>query len=153
MRLAPAATVAALALLVPFSGSAAAATCEHPASAYATGGPSGAAGGPVNDPFFGEQWGLPLIKAPEAWAQGARGNGAVVAVVDTGVDTSHPDLKANLVAGEDFNPQAKQGCPGPQDEEGHGTHVSGIVAAVTDNGIGVAGTAPDAKVMPVRVLD
>jgi subtilisin family serine protease len=94
-----------------------------------------------------------MIKAPAAWARGARGAGAKIAVVDTGVDLHHPDLSANLVAGRDVTAAASQGCAGPQDENGHGTHVAGIAAARTNNGIGVAGTAPGAKVMPVRVLD
>ena len=152
------AAVAAFAVLIPLAsaGSASAAPCEHPASAYSTGAPwdvENPGPQPVNDPIFPDQWGLTQIKAPEAWAADARGTNAVVAVVDTGVDLTHPDLQANLVGGGDVTPADTQGCPGPQDEEGHGTHVSGIAAAVTNNGIGGAGTAPAAKIMPVRVLD
>jgi serine protease len=152
------AAVAALALLIPlgFAGTANAAKCEHPASAYSTGAPwdvENPGPQPVNDPIFPDQWGLEQIKAPDAWAQDARGTDAVIAVVDTGVDLTHPDLQPNLVAGGDVTPKDVQGCAGPQDEEGHGTHVSGIAAAVTNNGIGGAGTAPEAKIMPVRVLD
>lgn len=81
------------------------------------------------------------------------GAGATVAVVDTGVDLDHPDLQANLVSGADIAAGKADCPPGPQDENGHGAHVAGIAAAVTDNGIGVAGTAPGAKIMPVREFD
>jgi subtilisin family serine protease len=105
-----------------------------------------------NDPLYAHQWGLTQIKAREAWARGALGAGAIIAVVDTGVDLNHPDLNANLVQG--VNKVTGETCdPGPQDLNGHGTHVAGIAAAQTNNGIGVAGTAPLAKIMPVRVLD
>src|SRR5438270_10178930 len=160
MRVLIAAALATLALAVP-AAPAAARTCSYPPSAYTAGTPGS---GAVNDPLFPHQWGLPLIKAPAAWQHGYRGAGATIAVVDTGVDLSHPDLQAHLVPGADLDPgnpgdattpsTPKGGvCPGPQDENGHGTHVAGIAAAVTNNGIGVAGTAPDASIMPVRVLD
>jgi subtilisin family serine protease len=76
------------------------------------------------------------------------GAGAVVAVVDSGVASGHPDLRGQLVAGRDI----VDGDATPADGEGHGTHVTGIVAAATDNGVGVASVAPGARVMPVRVL-
>jgi serine protease len=149
------AVLVATALLAAPAG--AATTCSYPASAYSTGAPFDVTAPgvqPVNDPVFPDQWGLTQIKAPAAWARGDRGAGATIAIVDTGVDLSHPDLAANIAPGVDLTPAADQGaCAGPQDENGHGTHVAGIAAAVTDNGIGVAGTAPDAKVMPVRVLN
>jgi serine protease len=118
---------------------------------YDSGGSPGA--GAVNDPLFSKQWGLDQIDAPEAWARGVSGAGTVIAVVDTGVDLNHPDLQRKLVQGADVVAGKRDCPPGPQDENGHGTHVAGIAAAVTDNGIGVAGTAPDAEIMPVRVLD
>ncbi len=105
-----------------------------------------------NDPLFPRQWGLTQIHAPAAWARGARGRGVKVAVVDTGVDLSHPDLRGRFVSGTDLVAGGGS-CKGPRDENGHGTHVSGIIAADINNGIGVAGTAPAAKIMPVRVLD
>lgn len=124
-------------------------------------GPVGAAS---NDPYFSKQWGLQKIKADQAWAT-TTGTGAVVAVVDSGVDLTHPDLVANLLPASDADFVEPDGnCKGsknertctqdgPQDENGHGTHVAGIVAAATNNGIGVAGVAPAAKLLPVRVLD
>jgi len=130
---------------------AAAAACPTQSYQYDSGGAPGS--GPVNDPLFPHQWALDQMNTPEAWARGATGANTTIAVVDTGVDLQHPDLSSKIVAGHDF--VASNGdCPaGPQDENGHGTHVAGIAAAVTDNGIGVAGVAPDAKIMPVRVLD
>jgi serine protease len=125
-------------------------TCAAPSGSYDSGGAPGVAS-PVNDPLFARQWGLDQVNAPQAWARGARGAGATIAVLDTGVDLNHPDLSANLLAGADL--VSDRGCAGPQDEHGHGTHVAGIAAAVTNNGTGVAGTAPDARVIPVRVLD
>jgi len=105
-----------------------------------------------NDPLRDHQWGLDQIKAPGAWSRGALGAGATIAVVDTGVDLGHPDLKSKLLPGVDL--VTDETCtPGAQDLNGHGTHVAGIAAAATNNGIGVAGTAPQAKILPVRVLD
>jgi serine protease len=105
-----------------------------------------------NDTYFNKQWGLVKIQAEQAWAT-TNGTGALVAVVDTGADLTHPDLDANLVTFPDSDFIDPNGGDGAQDENGHGTHVSGIVAAETGNGIGVAGVAPGAKVLPVRVLD
>jgi subtilisin family serine protease len=104
-----------------------------------------------NDTFFGSQWGLggtPGVNILPAWDR-SRGAGQVVAVVDTGIDLSHPDLAGNLVPGHDFVDNDDQ----PDDENLHGSHVAGIVAAIADNGIGVSGVAPQAKLMPVRTMD
>jgi thermitase len=86
------------------------------------------------------------IDAPEAWAV-TQGSGATVAVVDTGVDSGHPDLAANLLPGRDFVDDDND----PADGNGHGTHVTGTIAA-PENGIGVEGVAPEAHVIPLRVL-
>ena len=107
----------------------------------------------VNDPLFTKQWGLKQINAPGAWEQGALGARAIIAIVDSGVDLRHPDLRRNLMKGTDIVGDAPgQECPGPQDPIGHGTHVAGIAAAVGDNRIGVVGVAPRARIMPVRVI-
>jgi thermitase len=114
------------------------------------------------DPLAGLLWGLHNtgqtvwgsagtfdadIDAPEAWNV-TRGAGATVAVVDTGVDTGHPDLASRLLPGYDWVDDDSD----PFDLTGHGTHVAGTVAAAED-GAGVVGVAPEAQVIPLRVLD
>ena len=100
------------------------------------------------DQYAGALWGMKKVRAEAAWAKGA-GQGVTVAVIDSGVDLTHEDLKSNLVPGYDFVDDDND----PRDESGHGTHVAGIIAAVANNGVGVAGVAPEAKIMPVRVLN
>lgn len=97
------------------------------------------------DPLTSQQWGLDLVKARAAWSVG-RGAGTTIAVVDSGTDLNHEDLVANLVPGKSFVSET------PQDDDGHGTHVSGIAAGDGDNGLGISGVAPEAKIMPVKVL-
>ena len=114
-------------------------------------------------------WDLNLVDAPAVWARGYTGQGVIVAVVDTGVDATHPDLKNNLwtnpgeipgngidddhngfvddVHGWDFVDRDNT----PTDSNGHGTHIAGTIAA-EQNGFGITGVAYNAKLMPVRVL-
>lgn len=101
-----------------------------------------------NDQAWSMQWNMRIMRADRAWAT-SKGSGVVVAVVDTGVDLNHPDLQGRLVSGVDL---VAPGTP-PQDENGHGTHMSGVIAATTGNTIGVASVAPSAKIMPIRVLE
>lgn len=121
--------------------------------------------GATSDPYLAKQWGLQKIRASEAWDV-ADGTGALIAIVDSGVDLTHPDLSSKLVAYPDADfvepagdcrkdGSGAESCTqdGAQDRNGHGTHVAGIAGAVTGNGIGVAGTAPGAQLIPVRVLD
>ncbi len=100
------------------------------------------------DPLAQYQYAIEQLDMQDAWRQ-TRGAGAVVAVVDTGIDLDHPDLKANIVAGYDFVDDDET----PNDLNGHGTHVAGTIAAIADNGLGVTGMAPEAKIMPLKVLD
>ncbi len=156
-----------------------------------------------NDPFFrsagswnqdfGDLWGLHRVRAPEAW-ETARGEGVVVAVVDTGLDYNHPDIADNvwINPGEDLNGNGRVdpeewngidddangfvddlrgfdfansidgdldgfydgpldvGDPDPFDDRGHGTHVAGTIAAVANNGIGIVGVAPAARIMALK---
>lgn len=120
-----------------------------------------------NDPLYRLQWHYPLISLPAAWDITQGSNSVIVAVLDTGVLLDHPDLRGQLVPGFDFvSNQVNAGDgggidnnpadPGRDNEDGtssfHGTHVAGTIAAASNNGIGVAGVAPNARIMPVRVL-
>ena len=127
----------------------------------------------ASDPLLPDQWALAdpsAIGAPEAWTQ-TDGAGALVAILDTGLQLDHPDLAANVWT----NPKEIPGngidddrsgivddvhganmfdfSGNVRDDNGHGTHVAGIVAARQNNGIGVSGLAPAAKILPVKVLD
>ena len=104
------------------------------------------------DPFRVQQWGLDMIHAPEAWRY-ATGRGITVAVVDTGVDADHPDLKGRVVAPRGSDLISGGGARADTDIEGHGTNVAGIVAAGANDGIGIAGVAPNARILAVRVCD
>ena len=101
-----------------------------------------------NDPLWDGQWGPEAVGARAAWAYTRGRPEIVVAVLDTGVDLAHPDLVGRLVTGTDVG----AGDSDPTDENGHGTHVAGIIAAASGNGIGVSGVAPAVVVMPVKVM-
>lgn len=102
-----------------------------------------------SDAAFSAQWGLLAIHAPLAWDLSTGADSVTIAVVDSGVDLSHPDLAGKIVAGYDFvNNDAD-----PTDDFGHGTHVAGIAAAVTNNAAGMAGVSWGARIMPVKVLN
>ncbi|HZI58572.1 MAG TPA: S8 family serine peptidase [Verrucomicrobiae bacterium] len=133
-----------------------------------------------NDPFlsssgtwgqsYADLWGLSAINAPSAWDT-AQGDGVVVAVIDTGVDYTHPDLSGNIwanpneVAGNFFDDEGNgfiddfhgwnfiNNSNDPLDDNGHGTHVAGTIAAEGNNGIGVIGVAWHAKIMPLKGFD
>lgn len=99
-----------------------------------------------NDPLLSQQWGLSRVRAPQAWGT-ATGVDTVVAVLDSGVQNAHPDLNGAILDEWDyFNNDA-----GGDDDTGHGTHVAGIAAAFTNNGRGIAGTAPDAFIFDYKV--
>ncbi|HEX2240655.1 MAG TPA: S8 family serine peptidase [Actinomycetota bacterium] len=141
-----------MALMVPAPQPAEAqATCTLPPGFYDSGGSLGFVY--PNDPLYSAQWGLRRIDIEVAWIRGASGKGARVAVLDTGLDYRHPDLLASAGPGIDLIEELSgtPDCPGAQDETGHGTAVSGIIAAGTNNGIGIAGIAPKAKLLPIRV--
>jgi type VII secretion-associated serine protease mycosin len=109
----------------------------------------------LGDPRRWEQWALDRVPYEPTWSA-SRGSGVTVAVVDTGVLAAHEDLAGAVVPGVDLAADAPLVDPwgaGMVDPGGHGTHVAGIVAARANNGRGVAGGAPSARIMPVRVLD
>jgi serine protease len=120
------------------------------------------------DPLYTLQWHYPMIRLPQAWDATTGDPNVIVAVVDTGVVLSHPDLQGQLIDGYDFISSASRARdgngidPNPDDpgdlafgpgaSSFHGTHVAGTVGAASDNALGVAGVAWGARVMPVRVL-
>ncbi len=106
-----------------------------------------------NDPLYASQWALTRVGAPAAWDITTGSSSIIVAVVDTGIDTSHPDRPQNLVLGADLIADSSGNTLVSGDPEGHGTHVSGIVAARMNNSAGVSGVAPGVSLMSVRVLD
>ena len=138
------------------------------------------AGTVPNDPSYTEQWNLRLISMPEAWGIEQGNPQVIVAVVDSGIATRHPEFRSQLwrnrgeipengvdddrngyvddIMGWDFSDAPT--LPGggdwtvrdnePEDETGHGTHVSGIIAAKANNGVGIAGIAPACRLMPLR---
>jgi hypothetical protein len=106
----------------------------------------------TNDPLRTQQWALDALHADAVYplGQGNAPTQAVVAVVDSGVDARHPDLAANVLPG--FDAVARKGG-GTADGCGHGTHIAGIIDAVTNNGQGVSSIAPRVKVLPVKFLN
>ncbi len=102
-----------------------------------------------NDPRLSQQYAMPKTKAIEGWDQMRGAPDIVIAIVDTGVSKDHEDLAAKLLPGYDFVNDDND----PDDDQGHGTHCAGIAAAITNNGIGIAGMAPNCSIMPVKVLD
>lgn len=100
-----------------------------------------------DDPFFLDQWGLQKIQAPKAWGITHGSSSVLVAIVDTGIDGSHPDLSSKIAGRANFTTDPDT------DNNGHGSHVAGIVAADTNNGIGVAGTGYNTRLLSVKALD
>lgn len=124
-----------------------------------------------DDPRYVQQYGPEQVNAPAAWAYGTGSDKVVVADIDSGVDMTHPDLAANIwtnageiagnavdddgngfvddVHGWDFVNDDND----PSDDYGHGTHTSGTIGAVGDNGVGVTGIAWDVAIMPLKFID
>ena len=102
----------------------------------------------VNDPKTGDQYSLDAMRVREAWSL-VDGTSSIVAVLDTGVMASHPDLVGRVLKGYDFvNNDGHAG-----DDNGHGTWVAGIIAAKANNGYGIAGVAPAARILPVKIMN
>lgn len=101
-----------------------------------------------NDPYYGSQWHLQKIGAALAW-DNSHGEGVTIAILDSGVESAHPDLMPKLVAGWNFY----ENNANTADARGHGTKVAGTAAALGNNATGVSGVAGQAKIMPLRVSD
>lgn len=122
---------------------------EEDAVAYAVAKPIPS---PIQQPAETLPWGIAKINANNLWATNT-GVGIKVAIIDTGIDQDHPDLAANIKGGQNFVTVRGRIDPNKWDDDnGHGTHVAGIVAAI-DNSIGVIGVAPGASLYGVKVLD
>ncbi|HEY0738489.1 MAG TPA: S8 family serine peptidase [Herpetosiphonaceae bacterium] len=102
-----------------------------------------------NDPGLSQQYAWNNIQAYNAWDVTQGSSSTVIAIVDTGIQRTHPDLDSKMVPGYDY----VQNDSAPDDGNGHGTHVAGTSAAETNNSTGGAGTCPNCNLMPVRVLD
>jgi len=120
---------------------------SNPRVAYAEPDFVAQAVGSPDDSYFGNQWALTKIGAPQAWDV-TTGNPSInIAILDTGVDLDHPDLADKIVSNINFS-----SSPTVDDVHGHGTHVAGIAAAMTNNGVGVAGLGYSSTIMNVKVL-
>ena len=111
-----------------------------------------------NDPSFGSQWAYSKIQAVAGWSiypsAYATTGGATLAIVDTGVQASHPDLAGRVQTGSGATCLSGTCIAGPAtDDNGHGTHVAGIAGATTNNATGVAGTSYESPIVPVKVLN
>jgi subtilisin family serine protease len=102
-----------------------------------------------DDPLWSHQWGLRTVNAPAAWGRTVGSSATIIAVLDTGVDASHPDLAGAVLAGRDF----VNGDLDAADDNGHGTMTAGVAAARTSNARGIAGTCWQCRILPVKVLD
>jgi len=104
-----------------------------------------------NDPLFGSQWALQKIEGPKAWEVTTGSPDVIVAVIDTGIDSIHPDLRAEGKVLPGYNvlqPDRK-----PMDDNGHGTAMAGVIAAGTNDDTGMAGVCWTCTLMPVKVLN
>lgn len=106
---------------------------------------------PPDDPFYGQQWALPAIGVPQLWKDLSSDttDDVIVAIIDSGICQDHPELENRIVSGYDYVEDDNL----PQDDLGHGCGVAGIIASNTNNSIGIAGIAPNSKIMPLKVLN
>ncbi|KIL50940.1 S8 family peptidase [Jeotgalibacillus campisalis] len=96
--------------------------------------------------------GIKMIQAPDVWEEGAYGEGQIIAVIDTGCQTDHPDLAGRIVGGCNFTTDFGGDAENYSDNNGHGTHVAGTIAASMLEGEGIAGVAPKAGLLILKVL-
>jgi thermitase len=105
-----------------------------------------------NDPYFSDyQWAPKKMRCMDMWDDTTGSSSVKIAIIDSGIDLNHPDLKDNIIQGRNF--VNKLTPNNPEDDNGHGTHCAGIAAAIGNNGKGIAGIAWNCKIMPVKVLN
>lgn len=105
-----------------------------------------------DDPLLPAEYGFTITGTDKIWRQQPGRPEVIVAVVDSGIDSTHPEFQGQLLPGFDFTPKVP--VPGgDHDGYGHGTHVAGVIGAKANNGIGIAGIAPGCKLLPVRIFD
>lgn len=122
---------------------------EHPDSIYAEPNYLLLPNRVPNDVFYHRyQWNLPLIDMEQSWEITEGSPDVIVAVVDTGVDLNHPEFKGKLVGGYNMIADSNN----PNDDNGHGTHVSGVIAARSNNHDGIAGMSWNSKIMPIKAI-
>ena len=102
-----------------------------------------------NDPSWGKQWGPRRVRAPQAWSMSTGSRETIIAIVDTGVDETQPDLRGRVMRGWDFHNNDAR----PRDDNGHGTAVAGVAAAAGNDRVGIAGMCWRCRIMPVKVLN
>lgn len=102
----------------------------------------------VNDPYYDKQWALSRMGVQALWQSAKEESKVVVAILDTGIDRNHEDLRGQVIAEINFTDS-----PTTEDIYGHGTHIAGIIAGIRNNGIGIAGLAPGSRLMNVKVAD
>jgi len=102
----------------------------------------------LNDSYFDEQWAFGKIQALEAWSVTSGSQEVIIAVLDTGIDQTHIDLAGKVIASINFTQS-----PTVDDIDGHGTHIAGIIGAIANNGVGIAGLAYNCSLMNVKVAD
>ena len=104
----------------------------------------------TNDTYIDSCWGLDYINAPSAWNTSTGSDSVYVAIIDTGIDYTNPDLTDNIsTAYNAYLPKFSS----PQDDQGHGTHVAGTIGALGNNGIGIAGVCWNVKMIAIKVLN
>jgi len=101
-----------------------------------------------NDPSFNVQWDMTKVQAPQAWGVTKGSQNVIIAILDTGIDVNHPDLAGKVVSSVNFTDSSTAYANG----QSHATHVAGIAAAITNNGVGIAGLGRNSSLMNVKVL-
>lgn len=101
-----------------------------------------------NDPMYSQQWALERVNIQPCWDRKVDTSQILIAVLDTGIDDQHPDLAGRIVRGYNFVERTGDSI----DNDGHGTHVAGIIGAIGNNSMGMSGLLPNAKILSVKVL-